>query len=150
MQNPQMPLPAKNPAGINGTMRAAHVGLRTAHYTDTLNWYAEKLGFRILKEWTVGNLRLAFLAPANDDTFWLEVVCEAATDSTPPPALPVTAGFHHLCLEVEDLNATLSALQERGVQVVREPFEVPAIGKRCGFVTDLHGNILEFAENISS
>ncbi|WP_170172746.1 VOC family protein [Hymenobacter rigui] len=149
MQNPQLPLPAKNPAGINGTMRAAHIGLRTAHYTGTLNWYTEKLGFRILKEWTVGNLRLAFLVPANDDTFLLEVVCESVTDSTPPPALQVTAGFHHLCLEVEDLNATLSALRERGVQIVREPFEVPAIGKRCGFVTDLHGNILEFAENLN-
>jgi lactoylglutathione lyase len=58
-------------------------------------------------------------------------------------------GFQHLCLEVDDVEETLAALREKGVQVVREPFDVSAIGKRCGFITDLHGNVIEFAANIS-
>ncbi|RPD48716.1 VOC family protein [Hymenobacter sediminis] len=149
MENTQLPMPAKAPHGINGKMRAAHVGLRTTDYAGTLNWYTEKLGFRIVKEWTVGNLQLAFLALANDDNLWLEVVCEETLDSAPKPPRPITSGFHHLCLEVDNVEETLSALREKEVQVIREPFYVPAIGKRCGFITDLHGNIIEFAENIN-
>ncbi|OON67000.1 hypothetical protein B0919_20205 [Hymenobacter sp. CRA2] len=141
-------MPARDPQGINGNMRAAHVGLRTPDYEGTIQWYSEKLGFRVLQQWTVGDLRLAFLAPANDDTFWLEVLSDGAAKPAPASAVPVTTGFQHLCLEVDNLDHTLAALRERDVKVIREPFNVPAIGKRCGFVADLHGNVIEFAENL--
>ena len=141
-------LPAKVPQGVNGTMCGAHVGLRTTDFAGTLNWYADKLGFRLLHTWTVGELQLAFLAPANDDSFWLEVLCEGAPGLEPAPTPPVRLGYHHFCLQVADVDATLAALRERGVAVVREPFDVPAIGKRCGFIADLHGNVIEFAADL--
>ncbi|PJJ60927.1 VOC family protein [Hymenobacter chitinivorans] len=139
-------LPPKNPAGGTGRLRAAHVGLRTPDYAATLRWYTQKLGFRILKEWTVGALQLAFLAPANDDRFWLEIIHDPAAGPGSGP--PLVAGFQHLCFEVDHLDETLAELRARAVRVIREPFSVPAIGKRCGFVADLHGNVLELAESI--
>ncbi|UOQ52219.1 VOC family protein [Hymenobacter cellulosivorans] len=141
-------LPKKNPTGPHGQLKAGHIGLRTTDYAGTLRWYTQKLGFRVLKEWTVGELQLAFLAPANDDSFWLEVLHDAAAGSAHVPAQPISSGFHHLCFEVENLDETLAALRAQGVSVVREPFTVLPIGKRCGFVADLHGNVLEFAENV--
>ncbi|TGE23957.1 VOC family protein [Hymenobacter aquaticus] len=148
MDNTAIPLPPRNPAGGPGQLRAAHVGLRTPDYAATLHWYTSKLGFRILKEWTVGELQLAFLAPANDDQFWLEVLHDPAAGPAPAPGQPLVAGFHHLCFEVDNLDETLAELRARDVPVIREPFRVPAIGTRCGFVADLHGNVLELAENI--
>jgi len=144
-----MELPAKVPQGINGKMRGAHVGLRTPDFEGTIHWYTEKLGFRILKKWAVGDLQLAFLAPANDDNFWLEVLSGGLPGAPPNPAHPIGSGFQHLCLEVNNVEETLAALREKGVPVAREPFDVPPIGKRCGFITDLHGNVIEFAANLA-
>ncbi|MDF7813871.1 VOC family protein [Hymenobacter sp. YC55] len=148
MENTKLPLPAKNAEGINGKMRADHVALRTLDFAGTIGWYTEKLGFRLLKQVTLGDLQLAFLAPANDDNFWVEVLSNGPArepQATPPP---ITSGFQHLCLTVENVEETLAALRERGVEVTREPFDVPPLGKRCGFVADLHGNTLEFIQNI--
>ena len=142
-------LPAKVPQGINGKMRGAHVGLRTTDFEGTLRWYTEKLGFRVLKQWSVGDLQLAFLAPANDDHFWIEVLSGGIPYAQPNPVQPISSGFQHLCLEVDNVDETLKVLREKDVQVTREPFNVPAIGKRCGFVADLQGNVIEFAANLN-
>jgi lactoylglutathione lyase len=149
MENTSLQPPAKNAAGINGHMRADHVGLRTLDFAGTVAWYREKLGFRLMKQVTIGDLQLAFLAPANDDTFWVEVLSNGPGSSPPAPAAPITTGFQHLCFSVENVDETLATLRERGVQVTREPFDVAPLGKRCGFVTDLHGNVLEFMQQIS-
>ncbi len=149
MEKKGIELPAKVPQGINGKMRGAHIGLRTMDFEGTIDWYTEKLGFRVLKKWIVGDLQLAFLAPANDDNFWLEVLSGGLPDAQPNASHPISSGFQHLCLEVDNVEETLAALQAKGVQVAREPFNVPPIGKRCGFITDLHGNVIEFAANLN-
>ncbi|WP_324677907.1 VOC family protein [Hymenobacter sp. GOD-10R] len=141
-------MPEKKAQGINGKMRAAHIGLRTTDYEGTIQWYTEKLGFRTLKKWTVGDLQLAFLAPANDDNFWIEVLSSATASTQQDLSQSIISGFQHFCLEVENVEETLAVLRDRGVKVLREPFDVPLIGKRCGFVADLHGNVIEFAANI--
>jgi lactoylglutathione lyase len=148
MENTPLETPAKAPQGLPAQIRAAHVGLRTIDYEGTIKWYTEKLGFRVLKKWAMANLQLALLAPLNDDNFCLEVLCGGITGSPQDPSQPIVSGFQHLCLEVEDVDETLAALRAQGIQVVQEPFNVPEIGRRCGFIVDLHGNVLEFASPI--
>jgi len=58
MENLTIHLPAKNAKGINGKMRAAHIGLRTPDYKATVNWYTEKLGFRVIKDGQLANYSL--------------------------------------------------------------------------------------------
>jgi methylmalonyl-CoA/ethylmalonyl-CoA epimerase len=42
-------------------------------------------------------------------------------------------GMHHLCFEVEDIDASLAVMQEKGVQLInKEPLELP--GRRLAFV----------------
>lgn len=149
MNNTIIPIPKKNPEGINGKIKAGHIGLRTTDYKATIEWYIEKLGFRLLKKWTAGALNLAYLAPANDDNFWLEVISDGNPIPDQDTKQPIVTGFQHFCLDVEDVDEILTALRKKGVQVIREPFNVPPIGKRCGFITDLHGNVIEFAQNIA-
>jgi lactoylglutathione lyase len=148
MENTTIEMPEKNTEGINAKMKAGHIGLRTRDYEGTINWYVEKLGFRLLTKWEAGELKMAYLALANDDSFWLEVLCGGIPESGQDSSQPIISGFQHLCIEVENVDETLEAMRSRNVKVLREPFNVEAIGKRCGFIADLYGNVIEFAENI--
>lgn len=60
-----------------------------------------------------------------------------------PPAASITApGTMHLCFAVDDLAATMSALERRGGRIL-----IPATalnnGRTCAFAADPEGNILE-------
>jgi lactoylglutathione lyase/glyoxylase I family protein len=56
------------------------------------------------------------------------------------------AGYHHLCLNVNDVEETINELRRRGVTIVKEPFEVEAIGRRLAFFSDPWGNLIELAQ----
>jgi glyoxylase I family protein len=94
-------------------------------------------------------MQLAFMAPANEDNFWLEIVGggEAApkeiyanlNESLHP------AGYHHFCLDVDNVDETLAELRRREVVIVTEAFDLPIIGKRIAFLADPSGNLIEVA-----
>ena len=44
-----------------------------------------------------------------------------------------------------DVDATLAELSGRGVEVLGEPIDLEAIGRRLGFLKDNNGNIIELA-----
>lgn len=142
-------LPSRNEASIFSNMRGAHVGLRAADYNTIVKWYQEKLDFRLLHEWPFGDLQLAYMAPANDDNFWVEILA----GGNPVPQADYTdlgeslhpAGYHHFCIDVTDVDETIAELRRRDVNIVGEPFDLPVIGKRLGFIADPFGNIIEFA-----
>jgi len=50
---------------------------------------------------------------------------------------------------VDNVDNTLAELRQRGVKVTREPFNIFAIAKRCGFIADMHGNVIEFMESLA-
>jgi len=56
------------------------------------------------------------------------------------------AGYHHFCLNVNSVDATVETLRSRGVAIVTEPFELPAISRRLAFLCDPFGNLIELAE----
>ena len=140
--------PRKNSNSPFSGMRAGHVGVWTADYEALINWYTEKLDFRLLVKHTAGDLKLAFLAPANDDQFWLEILSDGAANASQTSTRPINTGFQHLCLDVDHVDETLTVLISRGVKLVREPFNVPSIGRRCGFILDLDDNVIELMETI--
>lgn len=143
-------LPTKEPESIFGDMQATHVGIRTADHDGLIRWYMEKLEFRLIRKWNVGDLKLAFLAPANDDNFWIEVISQDTTGVTDHNAQAFISGYHHFCIAVKNVDSTLEELARRGVKTLRAPFDVPAIGKRCGFIADPFGNVIEFTGDINA
>ena len=56
------------------------------------------------------------------------------------------AGYHHFCLNVASVADTVEELRRRGVTIVTEPFELPAISRRLAFFCDPFGNLIELAE----
>jgi lactoylglutathione lyase len=148
MNNKIIKDPAKKPEGINGKMKFEHAALRTPDYERTIQWYIEKLGFRLVQKWVSGELLMAYVAPANDDDFWLEIIQGPITDSHQDPSLPIVSGFQHFSMTVDSVDETIAALRTRDITITREPFDLPVIGKRIAFIADLHGNAIEFTENI--
>jgi lactoylglutathione lyase len=65
---------------------------------------------------------------------------------TPDGGYEVGTGYGHIALTVDDLNATLAALSEEGIQPERPPYSVREGGSRICFVRDPDGYRVELIE----
>jgi glyoxylase I family protein len=146
------PLPAPNGTSPFADMRGHHVAVRTPDLESAKRWYVETLDFRVVAEWDYADERLAYLAPAADDRFLVEIL--GGGEPAPREVRPYTtladslgyAGYHHFCLNVTSVDRTVETLRARGVTIVTEPFELPAISRRLAFFADPFGNLIELAE----
>ncbi|MBL7952394.1 MAG: VOC family protein [Flavobacteriales bacterium] len=149
-QRPIIHIPAKNPNSPFSNLRGAHVAVRVPDFEASKQWYVEKLDFRVVHEWPFGELQLAYLAPPNDDNFWIELLGGGdpalAPDYKDLNESLHPAGYHHFCLDVASVDDTLAELKRRGVDPVGEAFDLSVIGKRLGFFADPWGNLIELAE----
>lgn len=144
--------PAHNDASPFADMRGHHVAVRAPDYETVKRWYVEKLDFRVVAEWGYADQKLAFIAPPTDDHFHIEIL--GGGEPAPQDTRVYTelggslayAGYHHFCLEVGSVDATIATLRERGVTIVGEPFVVEAVGRRLAFFADPFGNLIEIAE----
>jgi glyoxylase I family protein len=150
-----MPMPAnppQNPASPFASFAGHHVGVRVPDYDAAVAWYTEKLDFRVLQEWPYGDLRLAYLSPAADDDFHLELLAGPIEHSRPvldDIAQSLTyGGYQHLCLRVASVDKARAELAARGVDVLGEPFEIDAISRRLAFFRDPWGNMIELSETL--
>jgi lactoylglutathione lyase len=141
-------LPEKNTQSTFKDMRMGHLGVWTTDFEGLIDWYVRNLEFRLILQVDLGHLQLAFLAPATYDSFWLEILCNKSTEGAQTPTPPAITGYLHFCLDVSNVDHTLAEVNQRGIPTVRGPFDVPAIGKRCGFIADPQGNMIEFAQDI--
>jgi len=65
---------------------------------------------------------------------------------TPDGGYEVGTGYGHIALTVDDLDATLAALSEEGIQPERPPYSVREGGSRICFVRDPDGYRVELIE----
>ncbi|SDF50595.1 VOC family protein [Cellulophaga baltica] len=135
----------KNTASQFKDLKAGHVAIRTTEYDAIIKWYKDKLDFRLIREWEVGEIQLAFIAPPNDNNFLIEILGVKGIKANDYKDLQI--GYDHLCFNVENLELTLKELSERNVIPVR-CFKVPAIGKSVAFFSDPFGNTIELSEDI--
>lgn len=152
---PDFTLPARNTNSAFANMRGHHVAVRVTDFEIAKRWYVEKLDFRVIHEWPYADEQLAYLAPANDDQFMIELLGNG--DPLPIEAPNYTdlgdslryAGYHHFCIAVTDIEATVSELRARDVTIVTEPFQLDAISRKLAFFADPFGNLIELAEVVA-
>lgn len=104
-------------------MKWDHVAIRVPNFAETVKWYGDKLGFKVVKQWKGppflhGGLDFAYL---ENNGVMLEIIGGAApVRAGPQPAslqeLLVPLGWNHLCLRVENMEATLVELKRLGVE----------------------------------
>ena len=105
-----------------------------------------------MHEWPYADLHVAYLAPATDDAFFIELLGDGQPGPIPKPVYRDLAdslrlaGFHHFCLNVANVDQTVAELRRRGVTILAEPFELPVIGRRLALLADPWGNVIELAQ----
>ena len=143
--------PPKNSASPFADMRGHHVAVRTPSLAEAKDFYVEKLDFRVIAEWDYADEKLAYLAPPTDDHFYIEVL--GGGNALPTEVRPYTdlgdslkyRGYHHVCLNVANIDETVATLRERDVRIIAEPFVLPAISRKLAFFADPFGNLIELA-----
>jgi glyoxylase I family protein len=116
-----------------------HVGLPAKDSTALKAWYQRVLGAKHL--WDNGENPPTCLLSLGGA--WIEIY--PATSSRPETTDNKLAGFRHLALRVESLDAAKAELEKRGVRFTREPAPAAGGGKVL-FFEDGEGNLLHFVE----
>ncbi len=120
-----------------------HVGLPAADATALALWYERVLGAKRL--WDNGQTPPTCLLALGDGA-WVEIYpANAETNSTRGDNK--LAGFRHLALRVDSLDAAKTALTARGVTFTEE-IRPAAGGGKVLFFTDPEGNLLHFVERL--
>lgn len=132
-------------------MHIDHLGLSVGDLDAQADWYRRAFGFETARPFEIPSvgLRGVFLLGPDDIAIELlerqgsVVVRPAATN--PPEAL-LARGWAHLCLRVDDVDATFARLVEAGAGVLTRPGDSPEPGVRFAFVTDPEGNLIELLD----
>jgi methylmalonyl-CoA epimerase len=129
-------------------MKIDHIGIVVRNIQEALNVYEGALGLPLREVVDVPDdkVRVAFL-PVGESN--VELVQPVSDDTGTARFLEKHGeGVHHICIEVEDLDQTLSRLKESGVGLIDE---VPRRGAhgRVAFVhpRGAHGVLVELVEH---
>ena len=129
-------------------MRIDHIGIVVRDIREARNVYEAALGLPLREVVDVPDdkVRVAFL-PVGESN--VELVQPVSDDTGTARFLEKHGeGVHHICIEVEDLDQTLSRLKESGVALIDE---VPRRGAhgRVAFVhpRGAHGVLVELVEH---
>ncbi|WP_460773001.1 VOC family protein [Microbacterium sp. GXF7504] len=132
-------------------MHVDHIGLSVGDLDGMRDWYQRAFGFATAQPFDIPpvGLRGVFLLGPDDVAIELlerrgsTVTRPSAT--TPPDAL-LSRGWAHLCLRVDDVDATFATLVDAGAGVLSAPGDSPEPGVRFAFVTDPEGNLIELLD----
>jgi glyoxylase I family protein len=120
-----------------------HVAIICSDYDRSKDFYVNILGLRVLHEAYRASRKSYKLDLAINDQQQIELF----SFENPPerPSRPEAQGLRHLAFEVENLDAVIGSLQQKGV--VTEPIRVDEFtGKRFTFFSDPDGLPLELYE----
>ncbi len=124
-----------------------HGGVSIPSLDAAIDWYGRVLGFTVEKRFWIEAARshTAMLrkGPLRFELFEVEGAAPLPEERRHPPSDLRTHGNKHLAFRVEDLEAFLTEMESKAVDVafvVREAF-----GKGC-FIRDCAGNLIEFVE----
>jgi methylmalonyl-CoA epimerase len=125
-----------------------HIGIVVRDIREALEAYEGALGLalREIREVPDQRVQIAFL-PVGESN--LELVQPLTDDTGIARFLEKRGeGIHHICLEVEDIEAALARLRELGVPLIDEVPRQGAHG-RVAFVhpKGMHGVLIELAEH---
>jgi len=126
-----------------------HIGIAVKSIEETLAFY-KTLGLRLAHTEVVSEQRVmvAFLPAGESEVELLEPI-----DEEGPVARFLDKrgeGMHHICFEVQEIEAILARLEERGVELIdREP-RIGAGGRKIAFIhpRDAHGVLIELCQKL--
>ena len=98
-----------------------HVAIIASDYEKTIDFYVEKLGFKILRENhrpEKGDIKLDLQFGA------MELEIFVVKTAPPRPNYPEAQGLRHLAFKVDDVHEAAAWLNERGIETEPVRFDV--------------------------
>jgi catechol 2,3-dioxygenase-like lactoylglutathione lyase family enzyme len=127
-----------------------HGGVSVPDLDAAIEWYDRVLGFVVEKRFIIdaANAKAAMVrkGPLRFEIFEVEGAAPLPDDRRHPPADLRTHGNKHVAFRVDNLDAFLGEMNDKGADiafVVKEEF-----GSGC-FIRDCAGNLIEFLEEPS-
>lgn len=125
-----------------------HVGIAVNNVDEAARFYAEALGVEVSEPEYVASegVKIVFLPKGNGLIELLEPVKETS---------PIRKfldnrgeGMHHICFEVEDVEAVMQQVAAFGAQMIDEKPRIGREGRRLAFVhpKSTHGVLIELLE----
>jgi methylmalonyl-CoA/ethylmalonyl-CoA epimerase len=128
--------------------RVHHIAIAVQSISTALPAFADALGLTVTHTEEVASqgVRVAVLPVG---ATWLELI-EPMGEASPIRRFLSHhgEGIHHICFEVDDLEATLEQLKERGMRLVDDKPRRGVEGARIAFVhpSSTHGVLIELHE----
>ena len=130
--------------------RVDHIAIIVRNIEQALVFYRDILGIMPgeIKEVPSEQVRIAFLPLGGPNGSEIELIEPTSTDSSLSKFLEKRGeGLHHICLEVDDIDAALVEMQEKGTPVLDKQPRIAAEG-RAIFIhpRTANGVLLELVE----
>ncbi|HZK17487.1 MAG: methylmalonyl-CoA epimerase [Candidatus Omnitrophota bacterium] len=116
-----------------------HVAIVVRDIEESLKFWEDSLGLKLdhIEVVPTQHSRVAFL-PVGDSE--IELVQPTSSETGLAAYLEKRGeGMHHLCMEVDDIDAKLAELKEKGVRLINEIAEVLP-GRKMAFIHPKAGN----------
>lgn len=128
-----------------------HVRINVPDLDKTLQWYEDKLGWLAAGQWGFPQHNVRFARVHAPGGLTLEFVEIQGSKPSPIAHGGVLdtgrqQGIVHVAFQVVDCDAAVTALAQRGVEMIEGAHDVAEAGVRHAFFHDLDGNILELAQ----
>jgi lactoylglutathione lyase len=125
-------------------MRLLHTMLRVNDLDDSLRFYCDVLGMRLLrrKDYPSGRFTLAFVGYGPEEN---ETVVEF-THNWDTNSYELGGAFGHLAIGVEGIYDVVERMRAAGARVVREPGPMKHGGSMIAFLEDPNGYKIELIE----
>ena len=127
---------------MEGFTGIGHIAIRARDLDPMLDFYTQTLGFAEMFRLHQDNGDLMLVYVRVTDEQYLEFFPNGVGDTAPPRE---AVGLNHLCLTVENLDATVAELTARGVPLAR-PVVTGRDGNRQAWIADPEGNRIELME----
>ncbi len=133
--------------------RIDHVAIIVRNIEQALGFYRDTLGIEPseVKEVPTEQVRIAFLPMGGPGGSEIELIEPTTPDSSLSKFLDKRGeGMHHICLEVENIDAALQEMQEKGAAVLDKQPRIAAEG-RAIFLhpKGTNGVLLELLERVN-
>jgi lactoylglutathione lyase len=125
-------------------MRLLHTMLRVGNLEESLKFYCEVLGMKLLrrKDYPDGKFTLAFVGYGDEsDNTVIELTYNWGVEQ-----YDLGTAYGHIALGVDDIYATCEEIRNRGGKVVREPGPMKHGSTVIAFVEDPDGYKVELIQ----
>jgi len=125
-------------------MRLLHTMIRVANLEESIAFYTEVLGMRLLRrqDYPEGRFTLAFVGYGDES----ETAVIELTHNWDVGHYDLGDGFGHIAIGVDDIYGTCEEIKRRGGRVVREPGPMKHGTTVIAFIEDPTGYKIELIE----